>query len=134
MFLGSARLSKGAFTMIDPADKARLDALTKRIDAVKQANAPEPKVEDHHTQAGMAWRMVTELVVGLLVGFGIGYGLDALFGTRPIFLVLFILLGFAAGVRVMLRSATEMQKDMVAAAAAQGIVAKDLANDEEEED
>jgi ATP synthase protein I len=49
--------------------------------------------------------MVTELVAGLLVGFGIGLGLDALFGTRPWLLVLFTLLGFWAGIRVMMRTA-----------------------------
>ena len=100
--------------MIDPADKQRLAELEKRIDAVKRAEKPTSKMEDHHSQAHLAWRMVIELVTGLLVGFGIGYGLDALFGTLPIFLVLFILLGFAAGVRVMLRTATEVQKEHLA--------------------
>lgn len=56
----------------------------------------------------MAWRMVIELVTGLGVGFGIGYGLDVLFGAMPLFLVLFVLLGFAAGVRVMLGTAREL--------------------------
>jgi ATP synthase protein I len=50
------------------------------------------------------------MVAGVLIGFGIGYGLDALFGTIPIFLVLFTLLGFVAGVRVMLRTAQEAQR------------------------
>lgn len=59
--------------------------------------------------AQQGWRMVTELVAGLLIGLGIGWGLDAAFGTRPLFLVLFVFLGFAAGVRVMLRTAQEFQ-------------------------
>jgi ATP synthase protein I len=54
--------------------------------------------------------MVIELVAGLGIGFGIGYGLDSLFGTLPILLVLFTLLGLAAGVKTMLRSAQEVQK------------------------
>jgi ATP synthase protein I len=58
--------------------------------------------------------MVIELVAGLMIGFGMGYGLDFLFGTTPIFLVLFILLGFVAGVKTMMRSAQEMQKDALA--------------------
>ena len=53
--------------------------------------------------------MVIELVAGLGIGFGIGYGLDTLFGTMPLFLILFIFLGFAAGVLTMLRSAREVQ-------------------------
>lgn len=53
--------------------------------------------------------MVIELVVGMGLGLAIGYGLDALFGTRPIFLVVFALLGFAAGIRTMLRTAEEVR-------------------------
>ena len=40
-----------------------------------------------------------------------GYGLDVLFGTMPIFLVIFTFLGLAAGVKTMMRSAEEIQKD-----------------------
>ena len=54
--------------------------------------------------------MVLELVVGMALGIGIGYGLDRLFGTLPIFLVLFSLLGLAAGIRVMMRTAKEVQR------------------------
>ena len=64
--------------------------------------------------------MVIELVSGLGLGFGIGYGLDVLFGTLPIFLVLFTLLGFAAGVNVMLRTAREIQEKNVAETSAKG--------------
>ncbi|MDO5659300.1 MAG: AtpZ/AtpI family protein [Paracoccus sp. (in: a-proteobacteria)] len=59
-------------------------------------------------QAQHAWRMVTELVAGLAIGFGIGYGLDSLFGTMPVFLVIFIMAGLAAGVNVMMRTAKEL--------------------------
>jgi len=54
--------------------------------------------------------MVIELVVGMVLGMAIGFGLDALLGTRPIFLVVFALLGFAAGVRTMIRTANEVQQ------------------------
>ena len=55
--------------------------------------------------------MVTELVAGLGIGFGIGYGIDVLLGTMPIFLVLFTFLGFAAGVKTMMRTAQEIQAE-----------------------
>ena len=58
--------------------------------------------------------MVIELVAGLGIGFGIGYGLDVLLGTLPIFLVLFVFLGLAAGVKTMLRSAQEVQRKQLA--------------------
>ena len=58
--------------------------------------------------------MVIELVAGLGIGFAMGYGLDWLFGTLPIFMVLFTLLGLAAGVKTMLRSAQEVQEKKLA--------------------
>jgi ATP synthase protein I len=95
--------------MVDRADKDRLAELSERIRRAKGAQAPVSKMEEHHSQAHLAWRMVIELVAGIVIGFGIGYALDVLLGTMPIFLVLFVLLGFAAGVRVMMRSVRELQ-------------------------
>ena len=97
--------------MVDPADKQRLERLEARIDALKKANAPEPTVERNAADgAELAWRMVIELVAGIGIGFGIGYGLDVLFGTLPILLVLFTLIGFAAGVQTMMRTARAAQE------------------------
>jgi ATP synthase protein I len=103
--------------MSDNAERARLDALTQRIDAAKRAREPVPHMQKDYSQAQLAWRMVIELVAGLGIGFGIGYGLDTLFGTIPLFLVLFIGLGFAAGIKTMLRSAREVEAKRLAKAA-----------------
>jgi ATP synthase protein I len=62
--------------------------------------------------------MVIELVAGMVIGFGIGFGLDFLLGTKPFLMVLFILLGFVAGVKTMIRSAKEIQEKTIAAVAA----------------
>ena len=105
--------------MTEPNDLERLKALDERLEKLKKAKAPGPKVQQQgHEMANVAWRMVTELVAGLLIGFGIGYGLDVLFGTMPLFLVLFILLGLAAGIRVMMRSAADVQRQSQEAATA----------------
>ncbi len=95
--------------------KSRLMQLEDRIAAAKKASEPEPRADGDYSQGELAWRMVVELVAGLAIGFGIGYGLDRLFGTIPIFLVLFTLLGLAAGVKTMLRSAQEVQTKKLAA-------------------
>ena len=95
--------------MPDPAGKGPLNDLDTRIKAAKMASDPLRKMDDHHSGAHLAWRMVIELVAGIAIGFGIGYGMDVLFATLPIFLVLFILLGFVAGVKTMLRTAQEVQ-------------------------
>jgi len=87
---------------------ARLKALEDRIRKAKgEDRAPEP--DNHVGQAELAWRMVIELVVGIGIGFGIGYGLDRVFGTQPVLMIVFIFLGMAAGIRVMMGSAREVQ-------------------------
>lgn len=95
--------------MAEEPDQHRLRALEARIEAAKGAQAPGPRKEEHYSLAQHAWRMVVELVAGLGIGFFIGYGLDSLFGTTPILLVIFTLLGFAAGVQTMIRTARELQ-------------------------
>ena len=102
--------------MLTP-DPDELKELGNRIARIRAANAPKPAKEEHHTMANMAWRMVIELVAGIAIGFGIGFGLDWLFGTMPIFLILFIGLGMAAGIRTMMRTAQEVQKMHMAQAA-----------------
>ena len=92
----------------DTDRKARLDALERKLSEKRVKEEPKRHQDDHHSQAHMAWRMVIELVVGLMIGFGIGFGLDTVFGTLPWFLIIFTLLGFAAGINSMMRSAKEM--------------------------
>ncbi|MEN8834038.1 AtpZ/AtpI family protein, partial [Pacificibacter sp.] len=72
--------------------------------------------EEHFSQANMAWRMVIELVAGLMIGFGMGWGLDKLFGTTPIFIVLMVGFGLAAGVKTMMRTAQTIQAEQEAEA------------------
>ena len=105
-------------------DPERLKGLDDRISALKKTHEPEPPKETHYSQAQQGWRMVIELVAGIVIGFGIGYGLDVLFGTLPIMLVIFTLLGFVAGVRTMMRTAAEFQAEQVAKAAEEKQVAK----------
>jgi len=102
----------------DDDHKQRLARLEERLEAAKATPEVKSHSDEHYSQAHLAWRMVLELVVGLLIGFGIGYGLDSLFGTIPIFLVLFTLLGLAAGIRTMMRSAQEIQETKLAEEAA----------------
>ncbi|CAM2990632.1 ATP synthase protein I [Paracoccus aminovorans] len=90
-------------------DAERLRALEARLG--KKAEEPPPsRGEEHFSQANMAWRMVTELVAGLGIGFLIGFGLDYVTGLRPVFMVVFVLLGLAAGIKTMMRTANEIGK------------------------
>jgi len=96
--------------MPDEPDPERLKALDARLRAVRGDETVRPVRGRDVSQAHAGWRMVTELVTGIVVGFGLGYGLDGLFGTTPWLIVLMTLLGFAAGVRVMLGTARELQR------------------------
>ncbi|HEY0214033.1 MAG TPA: AtpZ/AtpI family protein [Paenirhodobacter sp.] len=99
-------------------DPGRLKALEDRLAQRRKAEAkPVQTKGDSFRQLDTAWRMVIELVSGLGIGFGIGFGLDVALNTRPWFMLVFTLLGFVAGVRVMLRTATEMNKTAAVAEA-----------------
>ena len=100
--------------MTDPDQKRQMEQLEAKIASAKKAQEPGPRQDEHYSQAQLAWRMVIELVAGLGIGFGMGYGLDILFGTLPIFMVVFTMLGLAAGVKTMLRSANEIQDKKMA--------------------
>ncbi|MTH77219.1 AtpZ/AtpI family protein [Paracoccus aestuariivivens] len=88
-------------------DAERLRQLEAKL-GDRAAKEPGSRGEEHFSQANMAWRMVTELVAGLGIGFGIGFGLDYLFGTTPLLMVVFVLLGLAAGIKTMMRTAKEI--------------------------
>ena len=84
-------------------------SLEKRIRAARErVKAGSPAKGSVAGQAHIAWRMVVDLVVG--VGFGaiVGLGLDELLGTGPVFIVVMTLLGFAAGIRLVLREASRL--------------------------
>jgi ATP synthase protein I len=87
----------------------RLKRLEERLEKAREQRKEPERRPSEYQKSSLAWRMVIELVVGMFLGVGIGFGLDELFGTRPVFLVTFALLGFAAGVRTMLRTADEVR-------------------------
>lgn len=118
--------------MQEGPDPVRLKRLEERINDLKTASAPKPAVEEHYSAASQGWRMVIELVSGLGIGFGIGYGLDVFLGTLPWFLLLFTMLGFVAGVKTMLRTATEIQNTKEARDAAKAPAVRDADEDEGE--
>jgi ATP synthase protein I len=94
-----------------PGGPDPLHGLRERIEAARDAQRPKRGTAGEKYKAGsVAWRMVTELVVGIVVGGAMGWGLDGLFGTLPLFLLVMGTLGFAAGIRAMLRTAAEMRE------------------------
>ena len=101
--------------MTDRKNSGDLKTLEAKIEAAKVAQSDSPRVDDHYSAAQVGWQMVTELVAGIGIGFGIGFGLDHLFGTLPWLMLIFTLLGFVAGIKTMMRSAANLQRDNSAA-------------------
>ncbi|MDO9525229.1 MAG: AtpZ/AtpI family protein [Gemmobacter sp.] len=97
--------------MADDPDPQHLKALEQRIAAAAKKSAPRAQGAMHGLGQGeAAWRMVIELTSGIALGLAIGFGLDILFGTKPILMVVFVLLGFAAGIKTMLGTAAGLAK------------------------
>ncbi len=96
--------------MAEDPDRERLLALEARIEKAKRTGPSSSGALRGIGQGEAAWRMVVELVAGMAIGVGIGMGLDTLFGTRPVMIVIFAMLGFAAGIKVMLGTAAALTK------------------------
>ena len=91
--------------------RQRLDELGERIGKAR-GNNPEVATVDAESRGralGQALRLATELVVGVGVGGVIGWGLDRALGTAPFLLVVFLILGGAAGIINVMRAAAAMQ-------------------------
>ncbi|MEN8710513.1 MAG: AtpZ/AtpI family protein [Paracoccaceae bacterium] len=92
------------------SDLDRLKELEQKIKAAKGDDAQsDPQAKDYRG-AELGWRMVTEMVTGILLGGGIGYAIDYYAGTSPLGLIVFIFLGFAAGIKTMLNTAKAHQE------------------------
>ena len=92
----------------EAALSARLQRLGEQLDQVKSSKPPEHAVpRPSGNAAGMArgLRLSTELVAGVIVGALIGWLLDRWLGISPWGFIVFLLLGFAAGMLNVMRSA-----------------------------
>jgi ATP synthase protein I len=87
---------------------ARLQAA--RLKAGRDAGPAEGRSGLPRTISGMAFRVGVEMVVGLVVGGGIGWLLDSWLGTLPLMLIVFFILGAAAGMLNVYRTAMAINK------------------------
>jgi ATP synthase protein I len=108
---------KGQLSPEDIAEfKRRASALGTRIDsaqAEKQAEIEEQQDRANRSR-GMAYglRMSSELVAAILVGGFMGYMLDTWLGTKPLLFLVFMMLGFTAGILNILRAFKQMQAEI----------------------
>ena len=96
----------------EAALSARLKRLGERLERVAPAGSGEagPASGPSANASALArgFRLSTELVAGVLVGAGLGWLIDRWLGSSPFGLLGFLLLGFAAGVLNVMRSAGVM--------------------------
>jgi len=91
----------------EAALSARLQRLGERLDQKSASRPVEPSPGRSHNASALArgFRLSTELVAGVLVGAFIGWALDRWLGISPWGMIVFLLLGFAAGVINVIRAA-----------------------------
>jgi len=91
----------------EAALSARLKRLGERLDAKSAEHVPEaappPRTDTSALARGL--RLSTELVAGVIVGGVIGWLLDRWLGISPWGFIVFVILGFAAGMLNLMRSA-----------------------------
>src|SRR5258708_12747042 len=85
---------------------ARLGSLDNRLSEIRDSRkirTDQPGTESGDRAArtsamALGFRLSSELVAGVVVGAGIGWGFDRLLSTSPFGFIVFLLLGFVAGV------------------------------------
>ena len=95
-----------------PTDEAPLNARFHRGDERPQQVRPQASSGQSHAAPAVnpsaiarGFRLSSELVAGVLVGAAIGWALDHWLGISPWGMIVFVLLGFAAGVLNVMRTA-----------------------------
>ena len=90
--------------MTDDLDK-RSSELGERLARRAEADGRVGKAETS-SKAGMAqaMKLSSEFIAAIIVGVGLGWGIDHLAGTSPFGLIIFLILGFAAGVVNVMRA------------------------------
>jgi len=85
----------------------RLRNLGKRLDERHDDLGEDEDRETAPQKPGvaMAMRLASDFIAGVVVGAALGWGFDRLFDTSPWGLVVLLLLGFAAGLVNVMRSA-----------------------------
>ena len=102
----------------EAALSARLGSLDHRLSEIRdsrkvgtdQSGTEQETAQARASAMAIGLRLSSELVAGVLVGAALGWGFDRLLSTSPWGLIVFLLLGFTAGVLNVMRTAGVMSK------------------------
>ena len=91
-----------------------LKEISTRLKIAKKniREAEQKKVGSNAASLGKALKISTELVAAVVVGSTIGFLLDNWFDTKPLLTICFFIMGVAAGILNVFRSAKKMQKKL----------------------
>jgi ATP synthase protein I len=98
----------------DDPDVRRLAEIEERLRKAREKRGEVRQVEAPNSKLGIAFRLVTELMAALIVGGAIGWGLDRVFGTGPFLFIVMFMVGIAAGIFNVVRSAQQLNRDQAA--------------------
>ena|SRR5438034_6074327 len=82
---------------------ARLESLDERLDRLQQAEAKRTEVRQPDPNYRIGQLVLGQLIGAPAGGFLLGLGLDSLFRTRPLFMLLFLFVGFGVGLGNIIR-------------------------------
>lgn len=111
--------------------QARARDMERRLSEARARIAPEDPIDPRirGRAMGQGLRIAIDLVVGVAFGGFVGYWLDRNLGTAPWLMVVLLILGFAAGMTNVIRTAKRMQAEAEAAQrAAPSVKDDDLAD------
>ena len=91
------------------SDQNDIHNLQEKIQAAKKSSSPD--APNAPIPIGKIMKVVVEIVAAMAVGLGIGILADNYFGTRPLFIIIFFLLGSAAGILNVFRVAKSLQNN-----------------------
>ena len=92
----------------------RINEISTRLEIAKK-NIKDVQKDSKSSNAASfskALKISTELVAAVVVGTTIGFLLDSWFDTKPVLIICFFIMGVAAGILNVFRSAKKMQKKL----------------------
>ena len=97
--------------MIDKNDQ--LNQVSEKIDEIKSRNKKNDNKQKQlrGRQISIAMRISIELIISIIIGATLGWYIDKWFDTKPIFFIIFLILGIMSGIKTAITSSRQLYED-----------------------